>query len=214
MRFDPAPHVAINAPRAQADQILAALDRTEALLPGHFALQRGRHAPFALRFRAIARDGAALQLVASALLEQARWRWDDVMLVGPDTAGFFLGDALSRATGRPHAVVRTDLRRLPTDQLVAGSIPEGAPAVIVNDIASTGDTLEPILHLLAGRRAPLCGVLVFAVVGVEDFQAFCNRAGAQPGWLVTARWRPVDPGPETCEGCRLRQPSIPIAELS
>jgi orotate phosphoribosyltransferase len=214
MAFDPTPHVAINAREDVAEQILAVLARTNAILPGHFALHRGRHAPLALRFRAIARDPASLALVSSALLEQARWSWDDVTIISPETAGFFLGDALARKTGRPHAVVNTDLRRLPTDRLIAGSIESGTPAVIVNDVAGTDKNLAPILRLLSERGAILRGVLVFAVVGSDAFLRFCHREKTQGAWLVAAQWVSVEKGPETCTGCRDRRPTTPIAEFS
>ena len=206
--------LACTASPSTASQLFSAIDETNALLPGHFALQRQRHSAMALRFRAIARDSNALALAAGALIKQTQWSWAEVTIVSPETAGFFLGAAIAKQVGCPHAVVQTDMRRLPTNRLVAGTIPKGAPVVVVNDVASTGTTLDPIRELIQQSGATFLGVLAFAVVGPAEFLAYGNRYSAQVAWSMAARWSAVEPGPSTCDGCQRKLPLLPIAEFS
>lgn len=198
---------------AARPRIASLLERTGGLLEGHFALQRGRHTTHALRFRAIAREREALKEVSDACLALATWSWKDVVVLSPESAGFFLGDAIAHGKSCAHAVVQTDLRRRPIQRLTAGEVPRGASVVIVNDVSSTGESLQPLVELVRSREGTIAGVLLFAVVGVEDFVAFRKREKLQVEWLVTAKWKPTPAGP-SCPGCAAKEPLIPIAEFS
>lgn len=206
--------LAINPAAGDPAAVAAAIDRTGTLLHGHFALRRELHIATAVRFRAIGRDPAALALIADQLAGLATWRWDDVRVLSPESAGFFLGAAIARRHDRPHAVVETDARRLPTSTLAAGHLHAGEPVVLVNDVGATGAGFEPMLELIARRGARAIGVLLFAVVGADGFAAWCNQRGLPGHYLTIARWDEVPPGPATCAGCADALPLVPVTELA
>ena len=188
---------------------------TFALARDHFSLHDGRHTSYALRFRAFARDPAALENAANSLVGDAPWRDSDFTIVTPDTAGFLLGDAIRRYVApRPHAVVQTDLSRRPTHRLMTGTIATRR-AIIVNDVAVTGESLATMRQVIENAGAQVVGVLVFAAV---DFAAFKDACFAMPdvtaSYLLTATWKACAEGRGTCPGCRRNEPLIPIAELA
>lgn len=214
-QLDPSPHlvrvVGVSGETVQA--VTSVLDRTGALVPGHFELHDGLHTNVALRFRGIARDPTSLATVASAVASLATWEWGDVTIVSPESAGFFLGAAIARQLGRPHAVVQTDLRRRPTRKVVAGDLDGTRSVVLVNDISSTGESLRPMIELARERGCAVRGALLFSVGDTGRVASFSNEVGIGVRWLVTAQWS-ATPAGDHCAGCALRTPLFPIAELA
>ena len=206
--------LAINPAVADPAAVAAAIARTGAILHGHFALRRELHIDTAVRFRAIGRDPDALALVAARLAGLATWGWPGVRILSPESAGFFLGAAVARLHGLAHAVVETDVRRLPTATLATGELAAGDRVVLVNDVGSTGAGLEPMLELIAQRGAQAVGVLLFAVVDADTFAAWCNRRGLMGHYLTVARWGELTPGAATCAGCAAALPLVPVTEFS
>jgi adenine/guanine phosphoribosyltransferase-like PRPP-binding protein len=206
--------LAINPAVADPAAVAAAIARTGAILHGHFALRRELHIDTAVRFRAIGRDPDALALIAAQLAGLASWSWDRVRVLAPESAGFFLGAAVARLRGVPHAVVETDARRLPTGTLATGEIAAGDRVVLVNDVGSTGAGFEPMLELIAERGARAIGVLLFTVVGADAFAAWCARRGLVGHHLTVARWGELPPGAATCAGCAAALPLVPVTEFS
>ena len=203
-------HPAVDDPAA----VEAAIDRTGAILHGHFALRRELHIDTAVRFRAIGRDVDALTLIASQLAALASWSWPGARVLSPESAGFFLGAAIARLHGLAHAVDETDVRRQPIASLAAGEIAPGDRVVLVNDVGATGAGLEPMLELIAQRGAQPIGVLLFAVVGADAFTAWCDRRGLPGHYLTIARWGELEPGAATCAGCAAALPLVPVTEFS
>lgn len=191
--------------------VRAVIERTKALVPGHFAFPNGLHSSTALRFRAIARDPEALDAIATAVRERASWSWDSTAIVSPESAGFFLGATVARQVDRPHVVVQTDLRRRPTDKIVAGTLKDETAIVIVNDISNTGDSLRPLIDLARAKRLAVRGVLLFAVGDVGQVARFGHDSNVTIKWLATTRWTLIREG---CSGCASRSGLIPIAELA
>lgn len=192
------------------------LARTRSVLRGHFALRRGQHTRTALRFRAIGRDGAALEASARRVSDLATWDWANVKILSPESAGFFLGAALAKLHAAPHAVAQTDLMRAPTDRLVTGS-PELARderVVLVNDVASSGASLDPLRDLAARSGARVIGACLFSVVGFADFSAYCHRHRLVHVAITVAHWPLMPPGAQSCSGCESHESVVPIAELS
>lgn len=205
--------IALHPGRAPTSDPADDIAATHALARGHFSLHDGRHTPYAIRFRALARDSAALTRVAKAVVAAATWGWADVTVVSPDTAGFLLGDEIRRQVQRPHAIVQTDLGRRATRRLMSGAVATPL-AVIVNDVSVTGDSLETLHEVVRDAGARLIGVAVFAAIDAGAFVRRCYDLGAAATHLVDARWIPSPSGSATCDGCRRGEPLIPIAEFA
>ena len=189
-----------------------AVERTGAVLSGHFSFLRGTHVDTALRFRAIGRDSESVAMVARELAAIASWDWKGAKVLCPESAGFFLGYEVAACKDVPCAVVKTDLRRIPTSELIAGEVNKGDRIVLVNDIGNTGRSLEPMLSLIKEHSATVVGVLLFAVVDEKAFLSFCNEQKLQAHYLTIALWESVSP--TECTGCREGAALVPILELS
>jgi orotate phosphoribosyltransferase len=193
-------------------EVRAIVRDTRAVMPGHFLLQSGRHSPCLLRFAAIGRAPQVAARIAALLHERATAvDFGDALILCPESAGFFLGNALGDRTGRPVAVAKIDLRRRPTMVLRAGHILAKQPVVVVNDVVTTGASLEPLIAL-ARSHGELRGVVAFAALDFAAFNDFCKKK-ALPG-MVLARTAWPTSAPAQCPQCAAGDPLLPAAEFN
>jgi adenine/guanine phosphoribosyltransferase-like PRPP-binding protein len=137
------------------------------------------------------------------------------MLLSPESSGFFLAHALGKCLGAEDvAVAKIDVRRRPRTSLRVGQIVPGRPVVIVNDVVTSGASLEPLLAIAAEAGAPVAGVLVFGTLSDTRFKQFLNRHDLAATWLVSAVWQTHAPGGATCPQCAAGEELMPVAELS
>lgn len=205
--------VVVSPRRGLPDQLFRALADTGALLRGHFVLHGGRHSEYFIRFRALSRDRALLGMVADHLC--ARVEPGVATVLVPESAGFFLGDAIATRLGATVAVARTDLVRRPSRTLFNGAVHRGDSVLVVNDVVTTGTSLEPLLDLAADRGATVAGVLVFGALDGPGFRAVLNRRNVPGEHLLEAG--PAWPlhEPDRCPACaRGVIPALPAAELN
>lgn len=209
-------YLEVNAAEASRTKLTKILRERKAVLKGHFALHRTRHAVNALRFRGIGQDPAALTAVAEMLFEEMPAALNDAFtkakVLSPETSGFFLGEEIARSRGLELAIAQTDLRRLPTSSLLVGGIQAGDRIMIVNDIAGSGASTEALRSLIAERHATLQGIVVFGVVDDSAFRRYCTELRVAGHWLVTATWKTYMPDDE-CPGCRAATALVPISEF-
>ena len=208
--------VAIDAEPAVREAIIHQLAQSSALLAGHFALHRERHSRTALRFRGVARDAKFMDMVVDAVVTRAPADLLDELvgatILTPESSGFFLGRKLVARFGTRHVVAQTDLRRLPTKTLLSGAIQPNDRVVLVNDVASTGASLDLLRQLVVERGGLAVGVMLFAVVGRAEFERYCAVQRLPSCWLVTAQWETYVPA--VCPACKSGDPLTPIAEFA
>ncbi len=205
--------VVVVTPRRGLPELMhRALAETGALLHGHFGLHGGKHTDYFIRFRALSRSTELLGLVADHLV--TRVEPDVTTVIVPESAGFFLGDALATRLGATVAVARTDLQRRPARSLYNGTIHRGDRVLVVNDVVTTGTSLEPLLELAADRGATVTGVLVFGALDGPGFRSMLNRRQVPGDHLLEAgpAWALRDP--EECPACARGEPLLPAAELN
>ena len=206
--------VVVQPRRGLPDLIHDALLRSGALLRGHFGLHGGRHTEYFIRFRALSRDPDLLEPIVDHLLGAIALPDAPIVLV-PESAGFFLGDAIARRLGAPLAVARTDLQRRPARALLHGAIPEGAQILVVNDVVTTGASLAPLLDLVGDRGATVAAALVFGALDGTSYRSTLNRRQIPGDHLLEASDRWLMQPAESCEVCRRGGPAvIPAAELN
>lgn len=205
--------VVVVTPRRGLPELMhRALAETGALLHGHFGLHGGKHTDYFIRFRALSRSTELLGMVADHLV--TRVEPDVTTVIVPESAGFFLGDALATRLGATVAVARTDLQRRPARSLYNGTIHRGDRVLVVNDVVTTGTSLEPLLELAADRGATVSGVLVFGALDGPGFRSMLNRRQVPGDHLLEAgpAWALRDP--EECPACARGEPLLPAAELN
>jgi orotate phosphoribosyltransferase len=206
--------VVVQPRRGLAALVDRALAESGALLRGHFGLQSGKHTEYFIRFRAIARDAALVDELARYLLASVEVPPGATVLV-PESAGYFLGEAIRTRVGGALAVARTDLQRRPARALLHGAITANTPVVVVNDVVTTGASFEPLFDLVADHGAPLVGALVFGAVDGTGFRAMLGRRRVIGDHLLeaSAAWRRYEP--DECPACTAGYPPLfPAADLN
>ncbi|MCE7889517.1 MAG: hypothetical protein DYH12_07445 [Sorangiineae bacterium PRO1] len=198
---------------AQKAILLEILASAGALMRGHFVLLSGQHSSHFLRFRALGKNASHLQRIAGTLtgrMEEAGIVSDAIL--SPESAGYLLGDALSVVTGAQLAVARLDSQRRPTTELALGKMKPGARVVLVNDIVTSGSSMDTLCALVEASGGKVTGVVAFATASSKVFHRWC-RARDVPGlFLFEALWDLWNPS--NCEMCNANDPAIPAAELN
>jgi orotate phosphoribosyltransferase len=212
--IDEVREVVVVAPRRGLPELTyRALSETGALLRGHFGLHGGKHTEYFIRFRALSRDSALLAQVAEHLVAGIEPGITTVIV--PESAGFFLGAAIAKLLGAAVTVARTDMQRRPARRLFSGTIRNDERVLVVNDVVTTGTSLEPLLDLAADHGAIVTGVLVFGALDGPGFRTVLNRRRVPGDHLVEAgpAWRLLDP--DVCPACaRGTEVLLPAAELN
>jgi orotate phosphoribosyltransferase len=197
------------------------LARSRAVLRGHFALQSGLHADYFLKFRDYGSYPQFIDEAARYLVEDPTYPGvplEAPNVVCPESAGYLLGSAVHRAVGGEEAgarlvVARLNLERRPLPVPRRGEIRADRPTIIVNDLATTGESLGPLFDLARAGGSNVFRVIHFAAVDPSRLrQAW--PVGALASWLLVPRWRPVEGGVATCHGCCDGRELIPAFELN
>lgn len=182
-----------------------------AVLDSHFVLASGVHSRYFLRFRSLGSDASRTQRVADEVLRSSASMFNDVTLVAPESAGFFLAEALKRKTGAPMAVVSTDARRRPSFQSRPGKpLTSGDRVVLVNDVATSGGSLRLLRDYVERSGASVVGTVVFAVLGANA-RELLSAWGLPAVWLIEPRWPTYEPG--ECPLCQAGKPYVLSLEL-
>ena len=141
----------------------------------------------------VPRQSAEL-LAAARDLISAQVDWDQVdLILGIEAMGLPLSAALSLHSGKPMVVVRKRPYGLPGEMAIDQStgyskgtlhlndIRAGERVLVVDDVVSTGGTLEPILNRLNSMGALLAGVFIIFEKG-EGME----RLRKQHGWALNS----------------------------
>jgi orotate phosphoribosyltransferase len=197
---------------AHETRIREILRRSRPVLRGHFALQAGDHSNYFLRFTQIGREAEHVDALAQMLLsDDAKTKESNLVLV-PESAGFFLGASVARSLGAALAVAQIDDLRCPRKALRHGAIAQGDRVLLVNDVITTGKSLEPLLQLVRDCGAAVARILTFACTDPKRARLFRNKIGVDVRWLATCAWSTNKP--EVCEGCRRREVLLPATEFN
>lgn len=201
----------VDARLCDAAELLRVIAESGALLKGHFSLQSGQHSQYFIRFAQIGRSREAIAAVAAALvLELSNITFDLVLC--PESSGYFLGQAIAARSSKPWSVTAINALRQPTPFVRRGAVPSDASVLIVNDVVTTGSSLEPLLAVVDGARARVAGIATFASLRPQQFARFRSERGLAGAHLVSASWDTY--APDDCPICRTRESLIPAAEFN
>lgn len=192
--------------------ILEYIRSTGALLRGHFALQSGAHSDHFVRFAQLGRDRAAIAFVARELHEVLAPPSPIDAIIAPESAGFFLGNALATLLKVPLSVSAIDWQRHPTGRLRTGTITAGSKVLVVNDVVTTGRSLHTLLSCVRDQGAKVAGVAVFAALDASAFAKFLYDERLPGAYLVAAKWTPTPPA--ECQPCARQEPLMPAGEFN
>lgn len=120
-----------------------------------------------------------------------------------------LGRAVADVLGTDLVVAAIDDHRRPTATLRHGQLAAGARLLIVNDVITTGASLEPLLTL---PRMKVVGVAAFAVLSTDPLRRLESARGVRAQWLVSGTWSTYER--TACPLCVDRVPLVPASEFN
>jgi len=184
-------HRKLDSPRQS--EIKELVTRCGAVLHGHFKLASGRHSDtYIEKFRILERP-SVLEQVCREIVEMFRPMKPDVV-VGPSTGGMIVAYEVARQLQVPAVYVELeDGKRVLKRN---GRIEPGARALLVDDVLTTGISLQEVVSVIQDSKAEIIGigVLIDRSEGELNFKselfASCRfeaatyAEGELPDWLA------------------------------
>lgn len=206
-----------NPDAGNVDDLFEALAQTGAVLEGHFALQSGLHSAHFLRLRDFSVRPTMARLAAERLLAFGP-KDERPNIICPESAGYLLGRAYFEAVGGEESgasliVAPVSFERRPLPMIRRGEFNADRPTIIVNDVATTGRSIRPLVELARAQRSDVVAVMHFAVKEPQRVKQHVPP-GTRTGWLFSQRWDTHEASPATCPGCRAGQSLVPAIELN
>ncbi len=137
--------------------LLDLLEKSGAILKGHFKLSSGRHSDtYFEKFRALEQP-KVISEVASEIAQRFSGQQID-LVAGPTTGGILIAFEVARQLNLPAIYIEREngervLRR-------GASIKKGTKVLVVDDVLTTGGSLYEVIHLLQKNEANIVGVAV------------------------------------------------------
>ena len=140
---------------ADAD-LLEALRAADAVRYGEFELSHGGTSDYYVDKYRFETDPRCLRLIARAFAE----RVDEPTLAGVALGAVPLVAVTSVETGRPYVIARKKQKEYGTGNLIEGELEEGERVVVLEDIATTGQSAADAVEALRKAGAVVERVLV------------------------------------------------------
>lgn len=170
-----------------------------ALLEGHFIYTSGRHGERFLQAARVLQYPQHVESLCKAIAEQAR-DLDVGLVVGPATGGIILAYETAR-----HLGVRGVFAEREGDDAMAVkrgfAIPKGTRCLIVEDIVTTGGSVQKTIDHLTERGAEVVGVSVLIDRSAGEAQFECPFFPLAT--LSMKSW-----APESCDLCTAGSPLL------
>lgn len=179
--------------------IEAAMKRTEVIKQGHFLLSSGLHSEEYMQCAQLLQYPAEAEAVGRVLAEQFRELEVDVV-VGPAMGGVIIAYEVARALSVRMLFAEREEGKM---SLRRGfSIQPGERVLVIEDVVTTGGSVQEVLHLLLEHQAEIVGV-----------GAIVDRSGGSVSFaypyrkLLTHRIASYEP-----EACPLCQKGVPLVK--
>ena len=142
------------------DDLIAALRDADAVKFGEFELSHGGTSNYYVDKYVFETNPACLDLIAEAFTERIA-EWDtDVTLAGVALGAVPLVAVTSVETGTPYVIARKQAKEYGTGNRIEGELTEGQEVIILEDIATTGQSAVDAAEALREAGAVVNRVLV------------------------------------------------------
>jgi orotate phosphoribosyltransferase len=145
------------------EELIAALRDADAVQYGEFELSHGGTSDYYVDKYLFETDPHCLELIAQAFaerLERTGGHAGDTKLAGVALGGVPLVAVTSIETGNPYVIARKQQKEYGTANLVEGRLDEGEEVVVLEDIATTGQSAADAVEALRDAGATVERVLV------------------------------------------------------
>lgn len=143
---------------AQRRELIAALQAADAVRFGEFELSHGGTSDYYVDKYLFETDPEALSLIASAFAE--RLADTDVKLAGVALGAVPLVAVTAAELNRPYVIARKQAKEYGTGNRIEGRLDDGEEVVVLEDIATTGQSAVDAVTALRDAGATVSRVLV------------------------------------------------------
>jgi len=138
------------------DELIAALRDADAVQYGEFELSHGGTSEYYVDKYLFETDPHCLELIAEAFAE----RIGDEKLAGVALGAVPLVAVTSVETGQPYVIARKQKKEYGTGNLIEGHLDDGEEVVVLEDIATTGQSAVDAVEALREAGATVDRVIV------------------------------------------------------
>ncbi len=182
-----------------SDKVLALFKDCDALLQGHFKLTSGKHSEWYFEKIRLIEKPASLEKIVDMLVERIKAdRLDFEYVVGPAYGAIAIGFLTALKLGKKFAFSQRADEKMSLRSGFAGI--DGARAIIVEDILTTGGSIQETVDCLKARNVPVAGVYCL----VDRSAGAVLIEGKPVGSLLALKVEAFEP--EACPFCKAGRP--------
>ena len=175
--------------------VLSQFKECDALLQGHFKLTSGKHSEWYFEKIRLIEKPAALEKIVDLLVEKIEAEVDDFdYVVSPAYGAIAIGFLAALKLGKKFAFTQRADERMTVRPGFSGL--DGARAVIVEDILTTGGSIQEVLACLKEHQVPVKGIYVL----VDRTGGAVPIEGKPVGSLLALKVEAFEP--DVCPFCK------------
>jgi orotate phosphoribosyltransferase len=178
----------------EKETVLALFKECDALLQGHFKLTSGKHSEWYFEKIRLIEKPAALERIVDLLAAKIRREVPDFdYVVSPAYGAIAIGFLTALKLGKKFAFSQRSEEKMTVRSGFSGL--DGSRAVVVEDILTTGGSIQEVLACLAERRVTVAGIYVL----VDRSGGSVPLAGRPVGSLLALKVEAFEP--DACPFC-------------
>lgn len=182
------------------ERILALFKDSDALLQGHFKLTSGKHSEWYFEKIRLIENPAALEKIIDLLVEKIRSEKKEFeYVISPAYGAIAIGFLAALKLGKKFAFTQRVEERMSFRSGFTGL--DGSRAVVVEDILTTGGSLNEVVECLRQRAVQLAGIYVL----VDRTAGEILIEGRPVGSLLAMKIQAFEP-----DACPLCKKGIPL----
>ena len=183
------------------DQVLALFKKSDALLQGHFKLTSGKHSEWYFEKIRLIEKPAALEKIVDFLVEKIKAEGTDFdYVVSPAYGAIAIGFLAALKLGKKFAFTQRAGEKMSFRSGFSGV--DGARAVIIEDILTTGGSIQEVVACLKERNTAVRGVYVL----VDRTGGAVPIEGRPVGALLALKIEAFEP--DACPFCKSGAPLV------
>lgn len=159
------------------NELIDMVTSSGAIIKGHFVLESGLHTPYFFRFADLSSRLDRTATISGELVSKllaARLEFDAIVV--QPSSGRFLAYMIAERLGKRLIVARVNEKNQPTGEYVNEiDLHPNDRVLIVEDLATTGSSMETLINTLRKRKARPVAIMLFATRNEKKMNEFAKK---------------------------------------